>query len=67
MIAAYSRACGKDLPYQIQPPRPGDVAASYADPRRAEKELGWRATKSLEQMCASSWKWQSANPDGYRV
>lgn len=67
VIAAYSRACGKDLPYQIQPPRPGDVAASYADPRRAEEELGWRATKSLEQMCASSWKWQSANPDGYRV
>jgi UDP-glucose 4-epimerase len=45
--------------------RPGDVAASYADPAYAERELGWKAVRGLDQMCADAWRWQSANPKGY--
>ena len=45
--------------------RPGDLATVYADPTRVEAELGWRATRSIEQMCADTWRWQSANPQGY--
>lgn len=66
MIKAYEKACGKPLPYVIDPRRPGDIAACYADPAKAEKELGWKAQYDLEEMCASSWKWQSTNPNGYR-
>lgn len=65
MLAAYSRACGRDLPSRLLDRRSGDVAASYADASRAEEMLGWRATHSLEDMCMSSWKWQSENPAGY--
>lgn len=66
MIKAYEKACGKPLPYVIDPRRPGDIAACYADPAKAEKELGWKAQYDLEEMCASSWKWQATNPNGYR-
>jgi UDP-glucose 4-epimerase len=45
--------------------RPGDVASVYADPSKAEQELSWRAERSIDQMCADVWRWQSANPDGY--
>lgn len=67
MIKAYEKACGKPLPYVIDPRRPGDIAACYADPSKAEKELGWKAQYDLEEMCASSWKWQSTNPKGYKM
>ena len=45
--------------------RPGDIAASYADPALAESELGWRATRTVDDMCADTWRWQSNNPHGY--
>jgi UDP-glucose 4-epimerase len=65
MLAAFGRACGRELPYEIQARRPGDVAACWADPARAERELGWRAVRTLELMCADAWRWQSMNPTGY--
>jgi UDP-glucose 4-epimerase len=66
VIGAYSQACGRELPYRIQPPRPGDVAESFADPSKAKAQLGWTAAKTLQDMCADSWRWQQANPNGYR-
>ena len=65
LLAAFERACGHDLPYEIVDRRPGDVAASYADPTRAESELGWRATRTVDDMCVDTWRWQVQNPDGY--
>ena len=67
VIHAYAKACGKELPYVIDPRRPGDIAACYADPAKAKRELGWQAQYGIEEMCASSYKWQSMNPDGYKV
>jgi UDP-glucose 4-epimerase len=67
VIAAVSQAVGKAIPFRIGPRRPGDVAVSYADAGRAEAWLGWKATRSLDEMCADSWRWQSSNPDGYGV
>ena len=66
IIKAYSKACGKDLPYVIDPRRPGDIATCYSDPAKAKEVLGWTAELTLDDMCASSWKWQSGNPEGYR-
>ncbi|MBE5996950.1 MAG: UDP-glucose 4-epimerase GalE [Lachnospiraceae bacterium] len=66
IIKAYSKACGKDLPYVIDPRRPGDIATCYSDPAKAKEVLGWTAELTLDDMCASSWKWQSLNPEGYR-
>ena len=65
MVKAFSKACGRDLPYKIMPRRPGDIAMCYADPAKAKAELGWEATKNLDDMGADSWKWQSSNPNGY--
>jgi UDP-glucose 4-epimerase len=65
MLAAFSRAVGRDLPYEVVGRRPGDVAASYADPSRARAELGWTATRTIDDMCADSWRWQQQNPHGY--
>ncbi len=65
VLHAFERACGHELPYEVVGRRPGDVAASYADPSRAEAELGWRAEKDVDDMCADTWRWQSRNPDGY--
>jgi UDP-glucose 4-epimerase len=66
VVRAFESASGKPLPHRIVPRRPGDVAQCYADPSLAERLLGWRASRSLDQMCADSWRWQSRNPDGYR-
>lgn len=66
VLHAFERACGKTLPYVVDPRRPGDIAACYADPAKAHDELGWTARFDMEEMCASSWKWQSENPNGYR-
>ena len=66
VLHAYEKACGKPLPYVVDPRRPGDLAEFYADPTKACEELGWVATQTLEDMCASSWKWQSMNPNGYK-
>ena len=65
MIHAFSRACGKEIPYEIVARRPGDAPECYADPSYAKTLLGWQATHTLDDMCASSWKWQSMNPNGY--
>lgn len=65
IIKAFSKACRRDLPYEIKPRRAGDIAACYADCSKAERELGWRAELSIEQACADSWRWQSQNPNGF--
>lgn len=65
MIHAFSKAFGKEIPYVIDPRRPGDIPACYADPSLAEKLIGFKAEKTLDDMCASSLKWQTQNPDGY--
>jgi UDP-glucose 4-epimerase len=64
-IAAFEKACGRKIPYRIVGRRPGDVAISYADPSRANRELDWTAARDLDEMCADSWRWQSQNPNGY--
>ncbi|MEG0764730.1 MAG: UDP-glucose 4-epimerase GalE [Pseudoflavonifractor sp.] len=66
VLHAYEKACGKTLPYVIDPRRPGDIAACYADPAKARDQLGWTAQYGIEEMCASSWNWQSKNPNGYK-
>lgn len=66
MIKSYSKACGRDLPYEIAPRRAGDLATVYADATKAKQVLGWTATKTLDDMCVDSWNWQSHNPNGYK-
>lgn len=65
MVAAFSQASGRPVPYQIVARRPGDIAACYADPAYAWEVLGWKAEKTLADMCADGWRWQSNNPNGY--
>ena len=65
IIKAFSKACGKDVPFIIAPPRPGDVAICYADASKAKAELDWEATRGIEEMCEDSWRWQSNNPNGF--
>lgn len=65
-VAAFKRASNRDIPYEIMPRRDGDIAEIYADPKRAHETLGWRAEKTLEDMCADHWRWQSGNPNGYK-
>jgi len=65
MVRAFEHATGRQVPYQIDPRRPGDVALCYADPAKARELLGWQATRDLETMCRDTWRWQSQNPDGY--
>ena len=65
IIKAFSKACGKDVPYQIDPRRAGDVAENYADCSKAAREMGWTAKYDIDDMCRDSWNWQSKNPDGY--
>ncbi len=66
MIAAFSKACGKDVPYQIEARRPGDIDACYANPAKAREELGFVAKRTLEDMCRDTWRWQTQNPNGYQ-
>ncbi len=65
MVKAFEEASGKTVNYKIAPRRPGDIAACYADPTKAEEELGWKAERGIKEMCKDVWKWQSENPDGY--
>jgi UDP-glucose 4-epimerase len=65
MLHAFEQAVGRTLPHEVVGRRPGDIAASYADPARANAELGWSATRTLDDMCADAWRWQSQNPTGY--
>ena len=65
MVKAFSRACGKEIPYEIKPRRAGDIDMCYADPAKAERVLGWKAERGLDEMCEDAWRWQSQNPNGY--
>ena len=67
VLRAYAAASGRELPFQVMPRRPGDVAACYADPSLAHQLLGWRAQLDLQRMCADSWRWQSMNPQGFEA
>ena len=67
LVKAFETASGKEVPYQITPRRPGDIAACYADPGLAEAELGWRAELTIEDACRDAWNWQSNNPNGYET
>ena len=66
MVKAFEKASGKQVPYQIAPRRAGDIAKCFADPAYAKEVLGWEATRSIEEMCEDSWRWQSNNPNGYK-
>lgn len=66
IVKTFERVNGIEIPYEIVDRRPGDIASSYADATKAEKELGWRAQRDLENMCRDAWNWQSKNPRGYR-
>lgn len=65
VIHAYEKACGHELPYVIDPRRPGDIAVSYCDPAKAERLMGWKARFGIDDMCRDSYRWQSMNPQGY--
>jgi UDP-glucose 4-epimerase len=65
MVKAFEKASGQVIACKVADRRPGDIAACYADPAQALSELGWCAQKSLEDMCADAWRWQSMNPTGY--
>lgn len=65
VIRAFEKASGKKIPYVVEPRRPGDIDASFADVRKAQRELGFIASRGIDEMCASLWNWQSRNPDGY--
>ena len=65
IVNAFSQACGKELPYEIEDRRPGDIAECYADPKKARDELGWVAEREIKEMCEDLWRWQSTHPDGF--
>lgn len=65
VIGAFSRACGRQLPYELVARRPGDIAEYYGDPTTARLELGWKAERGIEEMARDMWEWQSNNPSGY--
>ncbi|MCG9608866.1 UDP-glucose 4-epimerase GalE [Vibrio harveyi] len=65
MVEAFALACGKPVPYELCPRRPGDIAECWASTEKAERDLGWKATRSVTEMTADTWKWQSNNPQGY--
>ncbi|MCG6367135.1 UDP-glucose 4-epimerase GalE [Vibrio fluvialis] len=65
MVKAFEAASDKAVPYQLVERRPGDIAECWADPAKAQQELGWKATRTLEEMTQDTWRWQSKNPQGY--
>jgi UDP-glucose 4-epimerase len=66
MVHAFEKVSGRKVPYRIAGRRPGDIAACYADPSLANRELGWKAERTIEEMCADTWRWQVRNPDGFK-
>ena len=66
MIKAFSKAVGRDLPYEVVERRPGDVLDLTANPTRANQELGWKAQHTLEEACEDLWRWTDNNKQGYR-
>jgi UDP-glucose 4-epimerase len=65
LVAAFEKASGRKVPYQIVERRPGDVAVSYADASKANRELGWKTERGIEDMCTDAWRWQKNNPNGF--
>lgn len=65
MATAMGKACGHEIKYKVGDRRPGDIAVCYADPALALNEMGWKATRGLDEMCADLWCWQSKNPNGF--
>lgn len=65
VVKAFSKASGREIPVRITGRRAGDIAACYADPCKALKELGWKAERGIHEMCVDAWRWQSGNPQGY--
>ncbi|MBQ3079460.1 MAG: UDP-glucose 4-epimerase GalE [Clostridia bacterium] len=66
MVKAFEKANGLKIPYVIGPRRPGDIATVYSNPEKAARLLGWKAERTLEDMCRDQWNWQKNNPNGYR-
>ncbi len=66
MVRAFEAASGRPVPYHIAPRRPGDIATCYANPAKAERELGWKAQRGLDEMMQDAWRWVQNNPDGYK-
>lgn len=67
ILTTFEKATGKKVPYDMAPRRPGDVPLYYGDPSKAEKLLGWKAEKTLYDMCADSWRFKEQNPNGYEA
>ena len=67
MIYAFEKVSGKSVPYKVVARRPGDIAECYANPEKAQRELGWKAERGIEEMCEDGWRWQSQNPNGYKI
>lgn len=65
LVRAFEKASGRKVPYKVVSRRPGDIASCFADPGKANRELGWQAELGIEEMCEDTWRWQSANPEGY--
>ncbi len=65
VVRAFEKACGREVPYKVMDRRPGDAAISYADPSKANRELNWYARRTIDEMCADAWRWQSQNPNGF--
>ncbi|WP_145494034.1 UDP-glucose 4-epimerase GalE [Yersinia massiliensis] len=65
VVEAFTKACGKPLAYHFAPRRDGDLPAYWADSSKAAEQLGWRTHRTLDEMAADTWRWQSNNPQGY--
>lgn len=67
VLHAFERAVGRPIPYLVTGRRQGDAPVSYCDPAKAHRDLGWQATRTLDETCADHWRWQEQNPKGYRT
>jgi len=65
LVHAVAKASGRPVPYEIVERKPGDVTSLIASPAEAERQWGWRTTRTLEDMCEDAWRFQEANPNGY--
>ena len=65
VVKAFEKASGREVAYKIVDRRPGDIATCFSDPSKAKEELGWVATRGIDEMCEDSWRWQSQNPNGF--
>lgn len=65
-VKAFETAAGRPIRHEVVERRPGDIAVCFADPSAARHALGWHATRDVADACADAWRWQSANPNGFR-